>query len=174
MTKYILTKNFLELNETYGVIQNLSGDSNIEITHDTNEQGILLKPFQILNINRNVYARKINGAGTAQLVILPFAAQEINDEDYLDENLTDTGNSTVAEDYDNPYADFENEFFQKKSRGRPHCQQPPHYSLLPPFSFEPNKPLSVNETPTHYLVGISKDSLHGAKKFLIQFDESKG
>ncbi len=168
MAKYILNKNFLELNETYGVIQNLSGDSNIEITHDTSEQGILLKPFQILNINRKVYARKANGAGTAQLVILPFAAEtDSSGEDYLDENLVDSNSSSAVNNYDSPYADFENDFFPKKPRGRPRIQPP----ALPPFPFEPNKPLSVNETPTHYLVSVSKDSLQGQKKFLIQFND---
>ena len=32
-------------------------------------------------------------------------------------------------------------------------------------------PFSVKETPHHYLVRISKESLKGQNKFLIQFDE---
>ena len=53
MKKYILAKDFLEIAKTYGIFQNLSGDSNIEITDNINEQRILLKPFQKVQINQN-------------------------------------------------------------------------------------------------------------------------
>ena len=99
MKKYILTKDFPEIPETYGLIQNLSGDANIEITNNTNEQGILLKPFPKITINPQIYARKLGGGGTAQLMVLPFKNNSENvaddvdsenyysNESYVDENL---------------------------------------------------------------------------------------
>ena len=47
------------------------------------------------------------------------------------------------------------------------------------FSHEPHchrhkmMPLAVKETPHHYLVSISKESLKGQSKFLIQFDDKE-
>ena len=98
MRKYILTKDFQEISETYGLFQNLSGDANIEITNNTNEQGILLKPFQKVTLNQKVYARKLaGGGGTAQLIVLPFknisdseadSTEEVDGgENYYSENL---------------------------------------------------------------------------------------
>ena len=93
MRKYILTKDFQEITETYGLFQNSSGDANIEITNNVNEQGILLKPFQKVMLNQKVYARKLAGGGTAQLIVLPFnseidSTEEVDsDENYFDENL---------------------------------------------------------------------------------------
>lgn len=93
LRKYILTKDFQEITETYGLFQNLSGDANIEITNNINEQGILLKPFQKVMLNQKVYARKLAGGGTAQLIVLPFnseidSTEEVDSgENYFDENL---------------------------------------------------------------------------------------
>lgn len=93
MKKYILTKDYLEIAETYGIFQNLSGDANIEVTNNSNEQGILLKPFQKVTIRQKVYARKVGGGGTAQLMVLPFSTET----DSEGEDLTD--DYSAAESY---------------------------------------------------------------------------
>ena len=75
-----LTRDYRKIAVTYGLFQNLSGDANIELTEDVNSDGIVLRPFQIVAVNRTVYARKVSGAGTAALAILPFVDAEETDE----------------------------------------------------------------------------------------------
>lgn len=48
--RYVLTKDFTKIATTEGIFQNLSGDANIELTNDISQQGILLKPFQTVNM----------------------------------------------------------------------------------------------------------------------------
>lgn len=147
LKKYILTKDFVEIAETYGIFQNLSGDANIEITNNTNEQGILLKPFQKLTIYQKVYARKITGSGTAQLIVLPF-------NEYGD--------------------DFDEEIFNRPHRKPFHNDHPcdcrrPHEPPPPPpvFPFPPDENPAAIEHENFYVVKVPKDSLNGQKKFIV-------
>ena len=93
--RYVLTKDFMKIGTTEGIFQNVSGDANIEITNDISQQGILLKPFQTVNISTTVYARRISGGGTCALAVLPFAENATTDE-------TSDGEATNTE---NPAAD---------------------------------------------------------------------
>ena len=96
-----MTKDFLEISETYGLFQNLSGDANIEITTNTNEQGILLKPFQKVTIRQKIYARKVTGGGTAQLTVLPFTTDSVSGE-IVDEENYSTGENFIDENFNRP------------------------------------------------------------------------
>ena len=182
MKKYILTKDFLEIAETYGIFQNLSGDANIEITNNTNEQGILLKPFQKVTINQQIYARKLGGGGTAQLMVLPFknnseTVEEVDDENYY------SGESYVDENLNRPRRNKNrhNNFSYPYDWQRPREQPPP----MPPFPpqipppmpqmFPPdNSAPAVVEHDNFYMLRIPKDSLNGQNKFLVQINNSKG
>ncbi|MBQ9488270.1 MAG: hypothetical protein IJU91_10825 [Selenomonadaceae bacterium] len=147
MTKYTLTKNYSEIAETYGVMQNLSSDANIEVTDSTDDAGIVLKPFQTLNFYQKLYARKIGNTGTCSLAVLPFQDAEDEKSTAADESSSDDESETILDEY----GDL--------------------------FLHEPHKPkmtpLAVKELPHHYLVSISKESLKGQNKFLIQFDDKE-
>lgn len=149
MARYNLTKNYSEIAENYGLFQNVTSNADIEITDDVNNSGIVLKPFQTVTIYQKVFARKIGIAGNCVLAVLPFqdyiAAQTSDDDTGSTENPQ--GTSKIFEVYDDLFATHSN------------CGKPP--------------PLSVQETPSHYLVSVSKDSLKGQNKFLLQFDERK-
>ena len=165
MKKYILTKDFLEIAETYGIFQNLSGDSNIEITDNINEQGILLKPFQKIQINQKVFARKLNGGGTAQLMILPFnsAAESTS------ENLS-TGENSYTENY------FDENFNRPRKRHGQNnfCdtdwRRPPPPPIFNPFENTPE----VVDCGGFFMLRVPKDSLNGQNKFLVQINDTKG
>lgn len=203
MAKYTLTKNYSEIKETRGVLQNLSGDSNIEVTNDTEEQGILLKPFQKLNFNQQLYARKAAGAGTALLAVIPFKARSnISESDDADdddvtfsyEDLTASRNygrqnkQRRHEKLPNPYDDFNDDFFRdtdwrKKPAPPPEWWRPPHPEWLRPWQPPPppeitcvhEKMPSVFDDGNSYVLRIPKETLNGQKKFLVQFsDEMKG
>lgn len=150
MARYTLNKNYSEIAETYGVFQNASGNAEIEITNDINEAGIILRPFHSVIVNQKVYARKLGNAGACLMTVLPF--RELwSDPDAVppkrcdDEQAEDAGDVTFDE--------YGNLFLHDKHR---------------------SPPLSVQETPNHYLVKVSKESLKGQNKFLIQFDDKKG
>ena len=148
MAKYTLTKNYSELEETYGVLQNQSGDGNVEITDDRDKPGIILKPFKTLIFNQKIFARKTGNTGTCQLAVLPFKTQSDGDTAETDETVEDDSDEeSDVEGYD--------DFFTHNHKPR----RPP--------------PLTVQETPSHYLVSVSKDSLKNQNKFLIQFDDKK-
>ena len=151
MARYTLTKNFSDIAETYGLFQNASGNADIEITNDVGEAGIILRPFQTVVVNQKVFARKIgNNAGACLLQVLPF-------RELYATTSNENSSSVTTNDADVTFDDYGNLFLNHRA--------PPTFG---------NKPLSVEETPTHYLVSVSKDSLKGQNKFLIQFDEKKG
>ena len=75
-----LTREYRKIATTYGLFQNLSGDANIELTEDVQNDGIVLRPFQIVTVNRTVYARKVSEPGTGVLAVLPFVDAEESDE----------------------------------------------------------------------------------------------
>lgn len=88
-----LTREYRKIATTYGLFQNLSGDANIELTEDVQNDGIILRPFQIATVNRTVYARKVSGPGTGVLAVLPFVdAEETEETD--DETSGDTTDET--------------------------------------------------------------------------------
>ena len=153
MARYTLTKNYSEIAESYGVFQNSSGNAEIEITNDVAEAGIILRPFQIATISQKVYARKIGNAGACLLTVLPL------------QKLWDTPNAVPPKRSDGENTDAEDgvsvEAYDDLFSGEncPHHKKPP----MPP--------LSVQETSTHYLVSVSKDSLKHQNKFLLQFDD---
>lgn len=179
MAKYILTKNYSEIVETYGVFQNLSGDANIEITADINEQGILLKPFQKILLNQKVYARKTFGAGTCLLIVLPFKTTDDNTESNSGTSAENQDTSQATNYSQNPYEDFDDKFFYENYKRR---QPPPQYFSPPP---PPPPPHFMDDAPTNspsmvendnfYMLKIPKNSLQGQKKFVIQLaDYLKG
>ena len=83
-----LTKDYRKIATSYGLFQNLSSDSNIELTENVQSEGIILRPFQIVTVNRTVWARKLSGAGTGVLAVLPFA--DSDDSDETSDNADDT------------------------------------------------------------------------------------
>lgn len=167
MKKYILTKDYLEISETYGIFQNLSGDANIEITNNSNEQGILLKPLQKVTIRQKVYARKAAGGGTAQLMVLPFNSEEtVDEENYSDEE------TYYEESYKPRKHRHRNEYSYDWRRPR---EQPP---IPPNFPFPPVNPYdkspAVADCDGFYMLRIPKESLNGQNKFLVQISDTKG
>ena len=164
MRKYILTKDFQEISETYGLFQNLSGDANIEITNNTNEQGILLKPFQKVTLNQKVYARKLaGGGGTAQLIVLPFNSEADSTEEI------DGGENYYSENYFD-----ENLNRPRKNRRSYPREQPPPFPPMPPMFPQDNSTPAVVDCNGFYMLKIPKDSLNGQNKFLVQINDSKG
>lgn len=152
MARYTLTKNYSEIAESYGVFQNSSGNAEIEITNDVAEAGIILRPFQMVTISQKVFARKIGNAGACLLTVLPL------------QKLWDTPNAVPPKRSDDTDAESDTstvDAYDDLFSGEhcPHQRKP----TMPP--------LSVQETPTHYLVSVSKDSLKHQNKFLLQFDD---
>ena len=148
--RYTLTKNYSEITESYGVFQNSSGNAEIEITANIEEAGIILRPFQTVTISQKVFARKIGNAGACVLTVLPLQKLCENPTAIPPKRCEDTESEEVA-------VDVYDELFSGKNLPNPR-----------------KPPLSVKDTPTHYLVSISKDSLKNQNKFLIQFDDRKG
>ena len=144
MARYTLTKNYAEITESYGVFQNSSGNAEIEITNDVAEAGIILRPFQTVTISQKVFARKIGNAGACLLTVLPL------------QKLWDTPNAVPPKRSDDTDAESDTSTVDA-------------YDDLFSGDKPPMPPLSVQETPTHYLVSVSKNSLKHKKKFLLQF-----
>ena len=166
MKKYILAKDFLEIAETYGIFQNLSGDANIEITDNTNEQGILLKPFQKIMIRQKVYARKATGGGTAQLMVLPFAT--VSDSyDEVEEDNYSYGENYIDENFNRPRKNKNRYSYEWQ---RPREQPPPPPPMFPPDISNP----AVVDCGGFYMMRIPKDSINGQNKFLVQINDTKG
>ena len=167
--RYVLSKDFSLIKTSYGLFQNVSGDANIELTNDTNEQGILLKPFQTVEINTPVYARRISGGGTCTLAVLPFDDSEVTaDEQTTDTETTQTSTST-DDSYDypqhghkphgNPYDVFNNNFFDGKPK--------PH---KPPFPPPPSNP----EDDGGLTIRIPKEFIDkGQRKFVVELPDRK-
>ena len=84
-----LTKDFRKVSTSYGLFQNLSGDANIELTENVQSEGIILRPFQIVTVNRTVWARKISGAGTGVLAVLPFVDSEETGDETSDDDTSE-------------------------------------------------------------------------------------
>ncbi|MBR0062406.1 MAG: hypothetical protein IJP68_13110 [Selenomonadaceae bacterium] len=84
-----LTKDFRKVSTSYGLFQNLSGDANIELTENVQSDGIILRPFQIVTVNRTVWARKVSGAGTGVLAVLPFVDSEETSDETSDDDTSD-------------------------------------------------------------------------------------
>lgn len=103
--RYVLTKDFTKIPANEGILQNVSGDANIELTNDIAQQGILLKPFQTVNIGGTVYARRVSGGGTCALVVLPFAETATADENPDGET---TNTETPATDTTSQTSDYYN------------------------------------------------------------------
>ena len=97
--RYTLTKDFTKIATIEGIFQNLSGDANIELTNDISQQGLVLKPFQTVNINTTVYARRISGGGTCALAVLPFSnSADIADGETSDSETNNTENTATNTD----------------------------------------------------------------------------
>ena len=155
MARYTLTKNYTEIAESYGVFQNSSGNAEIEITNDVAEAGIILRPFQTATISQKVYARKIGNAGACLLTVLPL--QKLWDTPNAVPPKRSDDTETESDTTDISTVDAYDDLFSGEN-----CQ----HQHKPPMP-----PLSVKETPTHYLVSVSKDSLKHQNKFLLQFDD---
>lgn len=68
-----LTDDYREIGMSNGLIQNLSTAANIELSEDPQQEGVILKPSQIVMISRPIYARKSSGTTKAILAVLPLA-----------------------------------------------------------------------------------------------------
>ena len=152
MARYTLTKNYSEIAESCGLFQNSSGNAEIEITNDVAEAGIVLRPFQSVIINQKVYARKLGNAGACLLTVLPFE-KLWEDTTAVPPKRCDENADSEISDEEVTFDEYGNLFLHNKHRA---------------------PPLSVQETPNHYVVKVSKESLKGQNKFLIQFDDKKG
>ncbi len=107
-----LTRDFRKIATSYGLFQNLSPDANVELTEDVRNEGIILRPYQIVTVNRTVWARKLSGAGTGVLAVLPFADSDETSDETSDDG--ETSSETVAPQPPPP----------------PH--RPPHHNPPPP------------------------------------------
>ena len=165
-----LTRDFRKIATSYGLFQNLSGDANVEITENVQNEGIILRPFQIVTVNRTVWARKISGAGTGVLAVLPFVdSEETSDEETSDDTDGNTGSDT--------------------SEGKPPLPPPPHHPPLPPPHHHPPKPYGFEPFPSKpeprpphhhhpphhdeadsYVIEIPRALVeHGQTKFVVDF-----
>ncbi len=124
-----LTKDFRKISTSYGLFQNLSGDANVELTENVQSEGIVLRPFQIVTVNRTVWARKISGAGTGVLAVLPFVDSEETGNETSDEDTNEI-NPPLPPPHHHPprptappFECFDHEHFPPKPPPEP---RPPH------------------------------------------------
>ena len=162
-----LTRDYRKISASYGLFQNLTPDANIELTENVQSEGIILKPFQTVMINRTIYARKLSGAGVGVLAILPFAdAEESSDGETSD----DTGETDFTEEtapplppkprppipphhvHANPYDCFGHEPFPK-----------------PPPGFDGHRPPPPHDDDG-YVIQIPRELVErGQRKFVVEF-----
>ena len=88
-----LTRDFRKITTSYGLFQNLSPDANVELTESVQSEGIVLRPYQIVTVNRTVWARKLSGAGTGVLAVLPFVDSD-ETSDTSDGETSDDGETS--------------------------------------------------------------------------------
>ncbi|MBR1645896.1 MAG: hypothetical protein IJ685_03865 [Selenomonadaceae bacterium] len=146
-----LTRDYRKIATSYGLFQNLSGDSNIELTENVQSEGIILRPFQIVTVNRTVWARKLSGAGTGVLAVLPFV--DSDDSDETSDNADDT------------------------SEVKPHYPPPPlHHPPNPHDCFEPFPPKPEprsshpHDDADSYVIKIPRALVErGQNKFVVDF-----
>ena len=116
-----LTKDFRKISTSYGLFQNLSGDANVELTENVQSEGIILRPFQIVTVNRTVWARKSSGAGTGVLAVLPFVDSEETSDETSDDGDTSEVNPPPPNHHPpNPYDCFEHKPFPPPEPRPPH------------------------------------------------------
>ena len=156
-----LTRDFRKIATSYGLFQNLSGDANVEITENVQNEGIILRPFQIVTVNRTVWARKISGAGTGVLAVLPF----VDSEETSDEETSDDTDGDTSEGKPPP----------------PPPPPPPHHHPPLPYGFDPFPPKPEPRPPHHhhpphhdeadsYVIEIPRALVdRGQHKFVVDF-----
>ena len=156
-----LTRDFRKIATSYGLFQNLSGDANVELTESVQSEGIILRPYQIVTVNRTVWARKLSGAGTGVLAVLPFAdSDETSDETSDDE----TSGETTAPALPPP----------PPHRPPPHNPPPPKPVFVDPCVCEPF-PKPPPHHPPHddadsYVIKIPRALVDsGQSKFVVDF-----
>lgn len=170
--RYTLTKDFTKIPSTAGLFQNVSGDANIELTNDISQQGILLKPFQTVNIDTAVYARRISGGGTCTLAVLPFGevanTNENSDGETTETPATDTTSQATNDYYNfpappkpqmNPY--FGGNIFNGKPENKPHFPPQPKF---PPPNFK-EEGLTIKIPP--------EALANGQTKFVVELPDRK-
>ena len=158
-----LTKDFRKISTSYGLFQNLSGDADVELTENAQSEGIILRPFQIVTVNRTVWARRRSGMGTGVLAVLPF----VDSEETSDENSDNDTNGDTSENNPPlpppppprppapPCECFEHEPFPKPVP--PHCPPPPHHH--PP-----------HDDADSYIIKIPRALVEsGQNKFVVDF-----
>lgn len=176
--RYTLTKDFTKIKTVKGILQNVSGGADIEITDDIAQQGLLLKPLQTVNINTTVYARRLSGGGTCALAVLPFAdSANVTDGETPDGDTTETENTATdttgqtTENYPHyhhhehkppmpPY--FSGNIFGGKPEHKPHFP-PPSPNFPPP-----------NPKEDGLIIKIPPEALaNGQTKFVVELPDRK-
>ena len=151
-----LTKDFRKVGTSYGLFQNLSGDANVELTENVNSDGIILRPFQIVTVNRTVWARKVSGAGTGVLAVLPFVDSDDDDSDD-DSSDDDSGNDSDGNSSDNHHPPL-------PPPPIPHCPPPPPHCPPPPPHPHPHDDADA------YVIKIPRALVErGQNKFVVDF-----
>lgn len=155
-----LTRDFRKIATSYGLFQNLSGDANVELTEDVRNEGITLRPFQIVTVNRTVWARKLSGAGTGVLAVLPFADSDDTSDETSDDG--ETSSETVAP--------------QPPPHNPPHHHNPPPKPIfVDPCVCEPFPKPPPHHHPPHddadsYVIKIPRALVDsGQSKFVVDF-----
>ena len=158
-----LTRDYRKIATSYGLFQNLSGDANVELTENVQSEGIILRPFQIVTVNRTVWARKLSGAGTGVLAVLPFVDSDDSDETSDDDSSNDDTDDDTGE--------------VKPPLPPP---PPPHHHLPNPYDCFEHKPFPLPEPkPSHhnphddadsYVIKIPRALVErGQNKFVVDF-----
>ena len=168
-----LTRDFRKIATSYGLFQNLSGDANVEITENVQNEGIILRPYQIVTVNRTVWARKISGAGTGVLAVLPFVdLEETSDEETSDDTDGDTSEGKPPLPPPHPHPPLP----PPPPPPPPHHHPPNPYDCFEPFPPKPEpKPPSHHHPPHHdeadnYVIEIPRALVeHGQTKFVVDF-----
>lgn len=169
--RYVLTKDFTKINVAAGLFQNVSGDAHIEITNDISQQGIILKPWQTVNIAATVYARRLSGGGTCALAVLPFTetanAEENSDGETTNTETPATDTTSQTSDYYNfpapPPKPPMNPFYG----GNIFDGKPGHKPHFPPPHFPPKKDEGLT-------IKIPPEALaNGQTKFIVELPDRK-
>lgn len=168
-----LTKDFRKIATSYGLFQNLSGDANVEITENVQNEGIILRPFQIVTVNRTVWARKNSGAGTGVLAVLPFVDSDETSDDTDDtDGDTSEGNPPLPPPPPPPH---HHPPLPPPPPPPPHHHPPPHHPSPPYDCFEPFPP-KPEPRPSHhdeadsYVIKIPRALVErGQTKFVVDF-----
>lgn len=160
--RYTLSNEFQLIDEGNCILQNVSNDANVEISNSTSEQGIILPPYALVSVNKQVYAHKISGNGTCTIAILSLASSS-------DEDSSDSSSGSDSDD-SSYYTDLQPNHRPHPPKHHHHLEPPPPPPVIrmPP----PRPPRPWEHNRDSIMVEIPRSEIEkGNNKFFIDFSK---